>query len=231
MNKKYEMINPAPALAADYIARGATLVPLYRIKALQDFGDVKKGDLGGLIEKEENLSHNDACWVYDNARIFGNARLSDNAKVKDNSVIRDRARVFGNAVVCGHSSIGDDAIIKGNSRIIDSPVEGNTRIEGNSTLKNSIAVKTGCLSMNAFIEGSDDWFTISNIGSRHSTTTFFKMRNELGQYEGVGVVTGCFEGSLDKFIIVIRETHSGNYYEKEYMKAIELAKLILRVEE
>ena len=30
---------------------------LYRIIALISFGDVKEGDLGGFIEKEENLSH------------------------------------------------------------------------------------------------------------------------------------------------------------------------------
>ena len=33
--------------------RGRTI---YRIEALKDFGDVKKGDLGGWIEKELNLS-------------------------------------------------------------------------------------------------------------------------------------------------------------------------------
>ena len=46
---------------------------LYRIKALIDFGDVKAGDLGGYIESEKNLSHNDNCWVYGNARVYGNA--------------------------------------------------------------------------------------------------------------------------------------------------------------
>ena len=28
---------------------------LYRIKALNDFGDVKAGDLGGFVEKESNI--------------------------------------------------------------------------------------------------------------------------------------------------------------------------------
>lgn len=28
---------------------------LFRIKALMDFGNVRAGDLGGFIEKEENL--------------------------------------------------------------------------------------------------------------------------------------------------------------------------------
>ena len=29
---------------------------LYRIEGLKDFGDVKKGDLGGWVENEKNLS-------------------------------------------------------------------------------------------------------------------------------------------------------------------------------
>ena len=28
---------------------------LFRIRSLRDFGDVKKGDLGGFIEKEEKI--------------------------------------------------------------------------------------------------------------------------------------------------------------------------------
>ena len=31
-------------------------INLYRIEALKDFSDVKKGDIGGCIEKGENLS-------------------------------------------------------------------------------------------------------------------------------------------------------------------------------
>ena len=61
---------------------------LYRIKALRDFGNVEKGDLGGYIESENNLSH------------YGNAMVFDNAMVCDN------AMVYGNAMVCG------DAVIK-----------------------------------------------------------------------------------------------------------------------
>ena len=37
-------------------------VKLFRIKALIEFGNVKAGDLGGYIEKEENLSH--ICLLY-----------------------------------------------------------------------------------------------------------------------------------------------------------------------
>lgn len=34
---------------------------LYRIEALRDFANVKKGDKGGYIESEVNLSHKDDC--------------------------------------------------------------------------------------------------------------------------------------------------------------------------
>lgn len=46
---------------------------LFQIKAMVSFGDVKKGDLGGYIEKEENLSHGGNAWVSGNAWVYGNA--------------------------------------------------------------------------------------------------------------------------------------------------------------
>ena len=44
---------------------------LFRIKALMAFGDVKEGELGGYLEKEENLDHDGNAWVYGNARVSG----------------------------------------------------------------------------------------------------------------------------------------------------------------
>lgn len=46
---------------------------LHRIKALRDFGNVKKGNIGGWIEDQENLSHDDDCWVFGDVRVFGEA--------------------------------------------------------------------------------------------------------------------------------------------------------------
>ena len=34
---------------------------LYRIEALKDFANVKKGDKGGYVEKEDNLSQEGDC--------------------------------------------------------------------------------------------------------------------------------------------------------------------------
>lgn len=56
---------------------------LFQIRAVVSFGSVKKGELGGYIEKEENLSHGGDAWASGNAKIWGDARISDNAKVSD----------------------------------------------------------------------------------------------------------------------------------------------------
>ena len=66
MNNKYELTDETKNING---------ITFRRIRALQDIlrWDVKAGDLGGWIEKEENLSH------YGNARVDGNARVSGNA--------------------------------------------------------------------------------------------------------------------------------------------------------
>ncbi|CRH92640.1 Uncharacterised protein [Chlamydia trachomatis] len=52
---------------------------LFRIRALISFGTIEKGDLGGYVEKEENLSQYDNAWVCDNARVCGNARVKSSS--------------------------------------------------------------------------------------------------------------------------------------------------------
>lgn len=54
---------------------------LHRIKALENFGDVKKGDLGGWIESEDNLSASGNAWVSDDAWVSGDTRVSGDARV------------------------------------------------------------------------------------------------------------------------------------------------------
>ena len=74
---------------------------LFRIKALIEFGNVKAGELGGFVEKEENLSQDGNAWVYDNACVCGNARVYDNACVCGNACVYGDA---GYATVHGFGS-------------------------------------------------------------------------------------------------------------------------------
>ena len=62
---------------------------LKQLRALRDFGNIKKGDLGGWIEGEHNLSHEGNCWVFSFAQVFNNA------------LVRGNAKVFGHAWVYG----------------------------------------------------------------------------------------------------------------------------------
>ena len=50
-------------------------ITLKRIRATMEFGIIKIGDLGGWIEKEENLSHKGDAWVYGNAEVYGDAKV------------------------------------------------------------------------------------------------------------------------------------------------------------
>ena len=92
---------------------------LFRIEALKDFGDVEKGEKGGWIEKEENLSQENNAWIYGNARVYGNAEIYGNASVYGN------ARVYGNAEIYGNARVYDDAEIYGKASVY-----GNAEIYG-----------------------------------------------------------------------------------------------------
>ena len=62
-------------------------VLLHRIECVECFGNVKAGDIGGWIEKEENLSQCGNCWVYGDAKVYGYARVYGNAEVYGDAVI------------------------------------------------------------------------------------------------------------------------------------------------
>ena len=74
--KKYEFTGETKRV--ELWNRTATL---HRIKATVEFGFVKVGELGGWIEKEENLSHEGKAWVCGDAEVWGNAKVWGNAEV------------------------------------------------------------------------------------------------------------------------------------------------------
>ena len=89
---------------------------LFRIRALVEFGDVEAGELGGYVEKESNLGHDDNAWVYGDAQVSGDARVYDNARVYGDAWVYGNARVCGDALVCGDARVcgnGDYAYAHG----------------------------------------------------------------------------------------------------------------------
>ena len=79
MEKKYRLLEDDTITV-----NGRTL---HGIEALRDFADVKKGDKGGYIESEINLSHEGNCWVSGNAWVCDNARVSGTARVLGNACV------------------------------------------------------------------------------------------------------------------------------------------------
>ena len=120
---------------------------LHRIDALRDFNDVKKGDKGGFIENENNLSQCGNCWIYDNAKVLGgamvccNAKVYGNAKICDYAVVYDNAIVFGNAVVSDRAKVYCNAKVYGNAQVYcNALVIDNARVYGNTKVYHNAAV-------------------------------------------------------------------------------------------
>ena len=89
---------------------------LYRIKAKISFGIVIKGELGGYIEKEDNLSVSGNAWVYGNAWVSGDALVYGNARVYGNAWVYGNARVYGNAWVSGDALVYGNAWVYGDAK-------------------------------------------------------------------------------------------------------------------
>ena len=84
-SKKYELTDETITL------RYGTV--LHRIIALKDFGDVKKGDLGGFVQSESNLSHEGNCWIYEDARVFDQAQVYGEAMAFKEDQISGKTRI------------------------------------------------------------------------------------------------------------------------------------------
>ena len=110
---------------------------LHRIRALRDIGDkVKAGDLGGFVEREENLSFEpgDDAWIFDDAiaagegcvdkgsRLFGEAIVCGNAYLTENGSMSAHARAEGDAYIRGAALCGH-ARATGASTILNPPGE------------------------------------------------------------------------------------------------------------
>ena len=93
---------------------------LYRIKALKDFGSIKKGQLGGYIGKEKNLSFYDECWIYDNSKVFENARIFDNVKISGKVEIHGNVRITQKVEISGNIEIYGNAYMFRKAKINNS---------------------------------------------------------------------------------------------------------------
>jgi len=191
---------------------------LYRIKALKDFNNVKKGDLGGYIEKESNLSQEYNAWVSGNAKVFGNAMVYGYARVYDNAMVYGDARVYDNARVSGNAKVYGNAMVYGDARVYDNArVHGNARVSGNARVFGNAEVYG-----NAWVRNFDEIKDINNImnilGLEYSITvtptsinigcrsyTFDQLDtvfndDEYDDNEDIPIIKGMIELAIDRII-------------------------------
>ena len=229
MEKKYEITNESKVIKVyDWY------VQVFRIRALKDFGDVKKGDLGGWIESEDNLSHEGNCWIYDDAIVCNMAEVRDNAKVCGNSSVFRGAKVYENSHVLGHATIKDFSIVHGESVISDHAVIANySNIFGRATVFGYAFISNYAyicgtaeiygyvrIERDTIINKCSDFFVAGPIGSRDDYTTFFKNK------DGVIIAsTGCFTGTIDEFVEAINETHKNDeMHRNSYLNLVKFIK-------
>ena len=138
--KKYELTDDTITV------EGRTL---HRIKALKSFSNVEEGELGGYVEKEDNLDQRGEAWVYGDARVYGNAQVSGDARVYRNAQVSGDAWVYGDARVSGDAQVSGDAWVYGDAR-----VSGNARVSG-----------------------ENDYTTAKGFGRECRPTTFFRLKD------------------------------------------------------
>ena len=121
---------------------------LYRIRALRDFNDVKKGDLGGYVEAESNLSQEGDCWIYnnaksmDNSRMYGNSRMYDDSKMYNSSAMHEDSEMYDNSEMFDNSEIYDSSIMHDNCRMYnDSEMYGDSELNNKAKLYGKLTSK------------------------------------------------------------------------------------------
>lgn len=106
-------------------------IKLYRIEAVNEIPslNVKKGDKGGFIEKEQNLDN--FSWVADNAIVYNNAKILHGALVKGNASIHDSAIIDGNKTI-----IDGEAEVSGNAHLQSTILNDFAKVSGNVIVSN-----------------------------------------------------------------------------------------------
>ena len=137
MEKKFEL--------TDNFIINAFGVKLFQIKCTKSFKYAKEGDLGGYVEKDENLDQESDAWVSGNAEVSGDAWVSGNAEVSGD------AEIDNNNKHCGFDCFGS----------------ANRHTHAYLTKENKVEITCGCF------RGSIEEFE-KRVEETHSGTIYEK---------------------------------------------------------
>lgn len=105
----------------------------YRVKATKDFGDIKTGQVGGIVSDEHNLSQDGICWIDFDSSVIDDAQVVDNAQVIEGSELTGNTKVYGNAKIIS-STIRGCVEIYDDVTISHSVVDDSVKVYGNSLI-------------------------------------------------------------------------------------------------
>lgn len=167
---------------------------LFRIIALRDFGNVKAGDIGGIVSSQHNLSQLGNCWVnqgasaLDDSRVYDNAILSFSARLTGRATVLENALISKNASMCGLSRASGMAVVTGNATMHDSAfiggaavlneharasdnahITGSAHVRGSARLSGHISI-----SQEASILKTSHTLQFGPVGCRDEMGSFFR---------------------------------------------------------
>jgi hypothetical protein len=93
-------------------------------------------------------------------------------------------------------------------------VQSDANVSGNAWVYGDADIKSG-----------QDWCLFTSFGSANRTTTAYKTK----EVSVIKISCGCFFGTLFEFETQVKETHSGNSFEQEYLSIIQVIKAKFRL--
>jgi len=184
-NKKYK-------LTKEFVTYSGRV--LSRIQALKDFSNVKKGDLGGYVETESNLSQDGDCWLYDFSKAYYLAKVVDNAKLRNmanasgnaivggncqlhnDSAVYGHTNTYGNVKLFGSSKIYGMAVVSGSTQLYDNAeICGNAYVWENVTLDNSASISNKTyLAGNIHVSYPSQYLYFDGVGTNWDSISFIQ---------------------------------------------------------
>lgn len=188
---------------------------LRQIECIRDFKFAHAGELGGFIEKEENLGGEAlvfchayvgglAC-VYGNARVLENARVYGKAHICDYACVGKDARVYDNACVGGMAYVGGQAEVHERAEVY-----GIAKVKGEAVVTGHARVFGWAnIGRRALVEHIGDYCVFQGFGQwKHDPLTAFREKN--GE---IGVLSGHYSETLEGFAAQIGDMPSGRTFQ------------------
>ena len=204
-------------------------VTLHRIVATRDSCHAKAGQLGGFIEKEENLGGE--AWVDGYAEVWGEALVFCHAYVGGLACVYGKARVYGKAHIGDYACVGKDARVYDNACVggmayvggqaevhEEADVYGIAKVKGEAEVTGHARVLGWAqIGRRAFIEHLRDYCVFQGFGRwKDFPLTAFRETN--GE---IGVLFEHYSETLEGFTALLGDTPGG----RTFRTIIEVIKL------